>query len=96
MQAKADFNEKKVLKASRVDGLVMDDGNVIFQWIDGVTRKMVITSNYGSIIKDGFLPESDTSWRDPDNWKTETKGLFTITNYTPRQGKEILACKISC
>ena len=88
MQAKADIIENKVVKASRVEGRILDDGNIIFHWIDGeVTRKMVLTSNHGQTIKDGFLPVSESSWVNPDTWKTETKGLYAISKFTPRQGK---------
>ena len=86
MRAKAEFNEKKVLKDRRVDGRILESGNIVFSWEDGENRKMVLTSNYGQPIKDGFLPTAESSWTNPDTWKTQTKGLYTITNFTPRQG----------
>ena len=86
MRAKAEFHEKNVLKARRTSGHVLNNGDIVFTLEDREDRKMVLTSNAGQMIKDGKLPMAEDTWKDPDTWKTETKGLFKITNFTPRQG----------
>ena len=87
MQAQADFYEDKVLKKENVRAYLLDNGNMIFSWIDGgKMRKMVLATNHGNAIKDGYLPKQSTTWKDSDTWTTRTAGLFTIKNFKPRQG----------
>ena len=88
MRATADLSEKNIgLRGRKIKGHILTNGQIIFTWSDGTDRKMVLTSNYGQTIKDGYLKlDSDKSWTDPDNWKSKDSGTYSITNFQPRQG----------
>ena len=88
MRATADLSEKNIgLRGRKIKGHILTNGQIIFTWSDGTDRKMVLTSNYGQTIKDGYLEmDSDKSWTDPDNWKSKDSGTYSITNFQPRQG----------
>ena len=63
----------------------MDDGTFIFAWIDGGTRKMVLTTNKGKPIKAGYLGESLESWKDPSTWN-DAGVAYTIKNFEGKEG----------
>ena len=87
-KASADVSEDKTVLEPGVKGEVLDNGNIIYSTTkdDGKTRKLILTSNHGNPLKDGYLPANDKSWRDPNTWKSRTKGLYTISKFKPRQG----------
>ena len=87
MRATADFNEKNIgVQSKRINGRVLNTGQIIFSWLDGSDRKMVLTSNTGQPIKDGYLEASSNTWVNPDTWKSKDSGSYSISNFQPRQG----------
>ena len=90
LRATADFNEKGVgVQAKRINGVINGKSNYIFHWVDGLSRKMVLASNFGQILKDGEMDESEDSWMDSENWSESGKGKYSITNFQGRQGIRI-------
>ena len=75
----------------------MKNLNFVFSWIDSNLRKMVLTSNDGRLLKEGYMKVSesmkeewdsfnrrDKKWRDPVNWQGAD---YTVTNFRASRGK---------
>ena len=79
--ATADFNQRNLagVRAYRVEGELLDNGNFIFSWIDGSWRKMVLTSNTGTAIKDGYVSKDATNYKDTTSWKSGPG--YYLTNF---------------
>ena len=65
-------------KVVGVQGILLSDGSFIFTWIDGDSRKMVLTENDGTHITSGFLAKHISSWSDERTWDI---GLYEINNF---------------
>merc|ERR1711937_850540 len=69
------------VQAKNVKGYKMPDSNFIFSWNDGEYRKMVLASNTGEQIKNGFLPQPAATWKDPNTWEpVAPSARYTISN----------------
>ena len=88
MRATADFWQKDMEGAQeKTDhGHLLDDGNFIFWWLDGPIRKMVLTTNYGKQMQQGYLAAAEL-WENPETWRTITNAFYYIENFQPRQGE---------
>jgi len=52
----------------------ISDG-IVFNWVDGTKRNLVLTDKYGNWILDGQLPVSDSNYRNTDDWdRSDWKG----------------------
>ena len=88
MRAKADMNEKKVGSlVKQTDAHVMGTGQFIFSHVSDGKRKMVLVSKYGQTMNDGYVDESSETWLDTDTWKSAGTKTYSISRFTPRQGK---------
>ena len=87
MRATADFWQKDMEGAQeKTDhGHLLPDGNFIFWWLDGPIRKMVLTTNYGKQMQQGYLAAAEL-WENPETWRTITNAFYYIENFQPRQG----------
>lgn len=45
----------------------ISDG-IVFNWVDGNTRKLVLTDKYGNWVLDGELPKTDSNYRNTEDW----------------------------
>ena len=92
MTATADVHQKDRTQAQskRVKAHILENGNLIFSWLDGADRKMVLTTNTGNTIKDGHLGAGELEWTNPDSWKIKSVGFYSIKHFQPRQGMSYL------
>ena len=87
MRATANIIEKNAgIISRRTKGHILDNGDIVFSAVNQGVRKMVLTSNHGATIKDGYLPEGESTWNQPDSWKSDTKGIYSLSNVQTRQG----------
>ena len=82
LRATADFRQHGI-QAKGVDGHLLDNGNFIFLWRDGGYFKMVLTNNDGTKIKNGYLSDPGTTWKDTNTWN-RNKDAYSISNFTGR------------
>ena len=101
--ARADFKQRNLegLQISGAEGERMKNLNFVFSWIDSNLRKMVLTSNDGRLLKNGYMKVSESmeeewnsfnmqmesKWKDPVNWKDTDLGFYTVTNFRASRGK---------
>jgi hypothetical protein len=52
--------------------------NLIFVWVNGGLKKMVLTALSGTTIKTGYVSSSATGWADPDTWLPYS---YSISNF---------------
>ena len=84
LRATADFSQKNLndIQAHRLPGILLANGNFIFKWIDGGYWKMVLTTNDGNTIKDGYVRPDSSNWQDSSTWNTsEGPGFYSISNF---------------
>ena len=80
-------------KAKNILGVLQTNGDFIFVYDDVVNRNMVLTTNYGTIVKRGNLALPATNWEQSANWNTvET---LRVTNFVGSKGKnKLIYCVI--
>ena len=71
----------KGLQARRVKGYRLSNGNFIFVWKNGGLWKMVLTSNTGRFIKDGYVKNPGKTWKNPKTWTTHKPKFYTIHGF---------------
>ena len=59
--------EVSEVKVVGLQGVRMHDGRVIFMWIDGKRRKMVLSANNGTQIAAGYLDKDISNWRNENH-----------------------------
>ena len=60
----------------------MENGNFIFVWRNGGYWKMVLTTNKGETMKDGWVRNPGTSWKDTSKWTiNKPAGFYSISNF---------------
>ncbi len=83
--ATADFSQSNVggVQSQGVSGELLNNGNFIFMWRDDGYFKMVLTSNSGNKIKDGYVYAPGRTWKDPNTWETARlrPNTYSITNF---------------
>ena len=101
--ATADFKQRNLVGVQiyGAKGVRMKNLNFVFSWIDSNLRKMVLTSNDGRLLKNGYMKVSESmeeewnsfnmqmesKWKDPVNWKETDLGFYTVTNFRASQSK---------
>ena len=81
--ASADLHQANLNGTSEVEGHLLNDGNLIFVWVNDPYWKMVLTTNKGIAIKAGYLRTSSSeSWMDPSTWTDNS--FYSIKNFRGR------------
>ena len=72
-------------KAKNILGVLQTNGDFIFFYDDSTDRNMVLTTNYGTMLKSGYLNLPATNWEQSANWNpSET---LRVTNFIGSKGK---------
>merc|ERR1711962_935850 len=71
----------KGLQARRVNGYRLSNGNFMFRWINGGYFKMVLTTNTGRYIKDGYVKSPGKTWKNPATWTNHSPKFYTIVGF---------------
>ena len=83
----ADFSLRSpdTIRATQLYGYRTRADNFIFHWDDPPYRKLVLTTNDGGYIHDGYLYLPATTWTDINTWKWAA--IYTMKNFKGFAGK---------
>ena len=97
-RAFADFNQKDPagILQKGISGEPLENGDFIFYTRDDGKWKMVLTTNQGEPIKDGYVMEPGTNWKDPSTWTNREPGDYFITNFNGRKRGETSLLRFYC
>ena len=81
--AYASFRQANFKKnvAQRVNGYRLANGNFIFLWKNAPYFKMVLTTNTGKYIKDGYVKFPGKTWKNPATWTNHSPKFYTIVGF---------------
>ena len=79
--AYANFYQKNLHGVRRVKGFRLRNGNFIFALKSGCLWKLVLTSNNGRFIKNGYVRDGYGVWTNPASWRKQALEVYTVFNF---------------
>jgi len=69
------------IQSQQIPGYMLHDHTFIFTWINDGFWKMVHTTNQGVTIKDGYLSNPGTTWKNTTSWTNVNPHFYYISNF---------------
>ena len=80
--ATADFSQRNLtgIQATGLQGVKLANDDFIFAWINDGYQKMVLTTNQGQTIRDGWVR---STWMNSSTWSLDPSGpnFYSISNF---------------